>query len=169
MSKLQIDIKHTLDFIERDAIYSQHPIIKDIFDSLYNKTGKGNGLLGWIDMPSKMPEDIIEYVNDCGVEQQAHEQLTDELVGVADVIYMTRMQTERHRFGYKLLQGFVESNSITPAVLAKAKRKMIVMHPLPRGPEISTEIDSDPRAVYKRQMANGPFVRMALLSLIIDQ
>jgi len=62
MSKLQIDIKHTLDFIERDAIYSQHPMIKDIFDSLYNKTGKGNEFLGWIDLPSKLPEDIINNI-----------------------------------------------------------------------------------------------------------
>ena len=62
MSKLQINIKHTLDFIKRDAIYSQHPIIKDILDSLYNKTGKGNDFLGWLDLPSKLPEDIINNI-----------------------------------------------------------------------------------------------------------
>lgn len=44
---------------------------------------------------------------------------------------------------------------------------MIVLHPMPRVDEISTEVDSDPRAAYFRQMENGMFVRMALLSLIM--
>jgi carbamoyl-phosphate synthase/aspartate carbamoyltransferase/dihydroorotase len=113
----------------------------------------------------QMPSEVMEYVDECGVrEQSRHSELSDELIGIADVIYMTRMQTERHHF---LISSIDEvNNCITPAVLAKAKRKMIVMHPLPRGNEISTEIDSDPRAAYKRQMANGPYVRMALLTLI---
>lgn len=43
---------------------------------------------------------------------------------------------------------------------------MIVMHPLPRVDEISTEVDEDPRAAYFRQMENGMYVRMALLCLV---
>ena len=46
---------------------------------------------------------------------------------------------------------------------------MIVMHPLPRVDEIATEVDSDPRAAYFREMENGMFVRMALLSLILSK
>ena len=38
--------------------------------------------------------------------------------------------------------------------MEKAKEKMIVMHPLPRLTEISTEIDDDPRAVYFKQVEN---------------
>ena len=48
-----------------------------------------------------------------------------------------------------------------------APSKMIVMHPLPRVDEISPDVDSDPRAAYFRQMKNGMFVRMAILSLIL--
>jgi len=44
---------------------------------------------------------------------------------------------------------------------------MIVMHPLPRVDEIDTEIDNDPRAAYFRQMENGMYVRMAILTLIL--
>jgi aspartate carbamoyltransferase catalytic subunit len=40
---------------------------------------------------------------------------------------------------------------------------MIVMHPLPRVNEIATEVDSDPRAVYFKQVANGMYARMALI------
>lgn len=51
--------------------------------------------------------------------------------------------------------------------MAIAPSDMIVMHPLPRVDEISTEVDSDPRACYFRQMENGMFVRMAILALIL--
>ena len=40
------------------------------------------------------------------------------------------------------------------------------MHPLPRLSEISTDIDTDPRAAYFRQMENGMYMRMAILRSI---
>ncbi len=46
---------------------------------------------------------------------------------------------------------------------------MIVLHPLPRVDEIDTQVDSDPRAAYFRQMENGMFVRMALLALVMGK
>ena len=51
--------------------------------------------------------------------------------------------------------------------MSNAPPKMIVMHPLPRVDEISTEVDSDPRAAYFRQMENEMYVRMAILDLIL--
>lgn len=52
-------------------------------------------------------------------------------------------------------------------LMKSAPSGMIVMHPLPRVDEIATEVDSDPRACYFRQMENGMFVRMAILALIL--
>ena len=43
----------------------------------------------------------------------------------------------------------------------------MVLHPLPRVDEISTDFDADPRARYFEQMENGMFVRMALLALVL--
>ena len=54
-------------------------------------------------------------------------------------------------------------------LMSKAPSDMIVLHPLPRVDEISTEIDNDPRAAYFRQMENGMYVRMALLSLVLGK
>jgi aspartate carbamoyltransferase catalytic subunit len=54
-------------------------------------------------------------------------------------------------------------------VMKKAPTGMIVLHPLPRVDEIATEVDSDPRAAYFRQMENGMYVRMALLALIMGK
>jgi aspartate carbamoyltransferase catalytic subunit len=53
--------------------------------------------------------------------------------------------------------------------MTKAPEGMIVMHPLPRVDEIATEVDSDPRAAYFRQMENGMFTRMALLALVMGK
>ncbi len=66
---------------------------------------------------------------------------------------------------------YFQSSSVfrlTTQLMTKAKEKMIVMHPLPRLDEISTEVDGDPRAVYFRQAEFGMYVRMALLSMLID-
>ncbi len=52
--------------------------------------------------------------------------------------------------------------------IAKAKPEAIIMHPLPRVTEISSEIDSDPRAMYFKQVENGMYVRMALLKMLLD-
>ena len=46
-------------------------------------------------------------------------------------------------------------------------REAVVLHPLPRVDEISTDFDADPRARYFEQMENGMFVRMALLALVL--
>lgn len=58
---------------------------------------------------------------------------------------------------------------VTPQLMTAAKRKMIVMHPLPRVFEISQEFDSDPRACYFRQAEYGMFVRMALLTMVLGR
>ena len=48
-----------------------------------------------------------------------------------------------------------------------AKPDMIVLHPLPRVNEISTEVDDDPRAAYFTQAQNGVYVRMALILTLL--
>ena len=42
------------------------------------------------------------------------------------------------------------------------------MHPLPRVNEISVRVDDDPRAVYFKQVRNGRFVRMALITTLLE-
>ena len=49
-----------------------------------------------------------------------------------------------------------------------AKKNMAVLHPLPRVNEISTKVDADPRAMYFEQVRNGRFVRMALISTLLE-
>jgi len=83
-----------------------------------------------------------------------------------DVIYQTRTQKERgtqfdrgdHSLGY-----FV----VDKQILCLMKKDAIIMHPLPRVDEITTDVDADPRAAYFRQAENGLYIRMALLKMIL--
>ncbi|XP_035222284.1 CAD protein-like isoform X1 [Stegodyphus dumicola] len=113
----------------------------------------------------KMPDSVINYVMSKTTPQEEFSSL-EEILPQTDVLYMTRIQRERfqNEEEYKKACGhFV----ITPVLMTNAKKKMIVMHPLPRVDEISTDFDSDPRAVYFRQARYGMFVRMALLASVI--
>lgn len=58
---------------------------------------------------------------------------------------------------------------ITPQLMTLAKRRMIVMHPLPRVDEISKAFDSDPRAAYFRQAEYGMYIRMAILAMVLGK
>jgi aspartate carbamoyltransferase catalytic subunit len=60
----------------------------------------------------------------------------------------------------------VEKYSFGPEQLDLLKPDAVIMHPLPRRGEISTAVDSDPRAVYWRQMRNGMWIRVALIATI---
>ena len=44
----------------------------------------------------------------------------------------------------------------------------MIVHALPRTVELDKGVDDDPRAMYFRQAANGLYVRMALLSMLLD-
>jgi len=52
-------------------------------------------------------------------------------------------------------------------LLKNAKQDLIIMHPLPRVDEISSEVDATPHARYFQQVWNGIVMRMALLALIL--
>jgi aspartate carbamoyltransferase catalytic subunit len=56
---------------------------------------------------------------------------------------------------------------LTPEKLLTAKKDLSILHPLPRVNEISVAIDNDPRAHYFKQVANGRFVRMALIMKLL--
>lgn len=93
----------------------------------------------------------------------------EEAIGKLDVLYMTRVQKERFAdLGeYEKVKNYY---ILTPELMHKAKKDMIIMHPFPRVGEISYDVDEDPRAVYIREeMRNGLFVRMALLLKVLGK
>ncbi len=112
-----------------------------------------------------MPDKVIKYLASKGISQNFYSSIEDVLPET-DVLYMTRIQKERFASEeeYKATCGLY---IVTPKLMAKAKSKMIVMHPLPRNDEIDKAFDNDKRAVYFRQAENGMYIRMSLLAMVL--
>ncbi|XP_049282468.1 CAD protein isoform X1 [Anopheles funestus] len=115
----------------------------------------------------EMPSHIKQYIDKKGISQRQYDSLETAIIDT-DVLYMTRIQRERFESEqeYERCCGQL---ILTPQIMTLAKRRMIVMHPLPRVFEISVEIDSDPRAAYFRQAEYGMYVRMALLAMVLGR
>jgi len=114
-----------------------------------------------------MPEDVLDVVRGSGhkfdVTNDVH-----SVIGDVDVLYVTRVQKERFT-DMAQYDRVRDQYVIDETVMEKAKREMIVMHPLPRVNEISYGVDDDPRAAYFRQMRNGMYIRMALLAAVLGK
>lgn len=101
------------------------------------------------------------YIKKNNIEYEQTTSL-DDVIDKLDIIYMTRVQRERF-FNEEDYLRLKDSYILTPEKMQNAKDDMIVMHPLPRVNEISTEVDQDKRACYFKQAKYGKFIRMALI------
>ncbi len=79
-----------------------------------------------------------------------------------DAIYVTRMQFEHDTAG-ESQRIDLAPYTIGTAQLEVMKPDAVIMHPLPRGPEIHPDVDLDSRAKYWRQERNGMWMRAAVL------
>ena len=91
----------------------------------------------------------------------------DEYIEDLDVLYVTRIQKERFpdEEEYVKVKG---SYVIGQDVVNKMKEDAILLHPLPRIDEISTDVDSSKQAKYFQQAEYGKFTRAAILSLLLQ-
>ena len=83
-----------------------------------------------------------------------------------DLLYMTRVQRERF-FNEEDYIRLKDSFILDSKKMKYAREDMLVLHPLPRVNEISTEVDDDPRAVYFKQAEFGVYARMALIMKLL--
>jgi aspartate carbamoyltransferase catalytic subunit len=112
-----------------------------------------------------MQDDIKRHLDEHGIPYLETESLED-VMGDLDALYVTRMQFEWDRDD-ESRQVDLSRFSIGAEQLARMKPTAIVMHPLPRGPEIDPAVDTDPRAVYWRQERNGMWMRVAVLLKVL--
>jgi len=91
----------------------------------------------------------------------------DEYIEDLDVLYVTRIQKERFpdEEEYMKVKG---SYVIGQDVVNKMKESSILLHPLPRIDEISTDVDSSKQAKYFEQAEYGKFTRAAILSILLQ-
>ncbi len=115
----------------------------------------------------RLPPEIVAEVHGAGLAYRETDDI-HHIIGDADVLYVTRVQKERFT-DLALYDAVKEHYVVDPALMARAKEDMIVMHPLPRVGEIAYAVDDDPRAAYFRQMRNGMYIRMALLAAVLGK
>lgn len=115
----------------------------------------------------RLPLTTMNDVIDKGVSVRETHDVAD-VIENADVLYVTRVQKERFT-DLAQYEEVKDQYEITPELMTRAKKKMIIMHPLPRVGEIHYAVDHDPRAAYFRQVKNGMYIRMALLAAVLGK
>jgi aspartate carbamoyltransferase catalytic subunit len=98
------------------------------------------------------------------IETTDIEEYLDEL----DVLYVTRIQKERFpdEEEYLKVKG---SYVVGLDMLKRMKDDSIILHPLPRIDEISSDVDKTKNAKYFEQAEYGKHTRAALLGMILNE
>jgi len=112
--------------------------------------------------PTLLPDEFKEL----GAE--VYHELKPALTG-ADVVYILRLQHERHRQGLlPSVKYYTRYFGVTTERAAWAKPGALIMHPGPmnRGVEIAHDLADGPQSVIVEQVFNGVAVRMAVLYLL---
>jgi aspartate carbamoyltransferase catalytic subunit len=113
----------------------------------------------------KLPSSIKMVIKNNNL---TYHQITDinEIMGLSDILYMTRVQ--RERFSDPLeYERVKDSYILNKDMLVGIKDNLKILHPLPRVNEISEDVDDTPQAHYFQQALNGVFVRQALIASIL--
>lgn len=115
----------------------------------------------------KLPSYVKQaHIKDKGIPYE-HTNSLEKAMPELDILYMTRVQKERF-FNEEDYVRLKDSYILTPDKLTLAKPDMRILHPLPRVNEISTAVDSDPRACYFKQAKYGKYIRMALILKLLE-
>jgi len=109
-----------------------------------------------------LPEALEQEVRELGATVEREATLEDAVPG-ADILYQTRLQTERFEG-----QG-ASPQRVTVETLREAGAGLRVLHPLPRVDEIAPEVDDTDHAAYFDQAHNGLPVRMAVLEHVLEE
>ncbi len=113
-----------------------------------------------------LPDEISRALKKQGLKFSFHRTI-EEVIGKVDILYMTRIQKER--FDPAVFEQFKETWVLKEQMLSKVKKNLKVLAPGPRLGEIEMSVDKTPFAYYFEQAENGLYVRMALLSLILEE
>lgn len=111
----------------------------------------------------QMKPDILEYLDDNGVRYELESDI-ERVIGEVDVVYQTRIRPERMADAKAVKRYAIDSS-----ILQRMKANAMILHPLPRTVELDKTVDDDPRALYFRQATNGLYVRMGLLTMLLEK
>ena len=106
-------------------------------------------------------DDILKQLDAAGMQYEISHDFA-KVIPEVDAIYMTRIQDEWD-VDNESSKINTSSYHFTKNHLNILGKNSVIMHPLPRRLEIDPAVDSDPRAVYWRQVRNGMWIRAALI------
>ena len=95
----------------------------------------------------------------------------DGRIEALDIIMLLRVQFERHSESMSMsVKEYHERYGLTVERMNKMKDKAIIMHPAPinRGVEIADECAECEKSRIYKQMTNGVYVRMAVISKVLE-
>ena len=95
----------------------------------------------------------------------------DEAIKTCDVIMLLRVQFERHSENMSMTnEEYYKEFGLTLERVSKMKDNAIIMHPAPvnRGVEIASDVVECAKSRIFKQMTNGVYVRMAVISMVLD-
>lgn len=122
-------------------------------------------------LPKIMQADgeLVQVPGDLGY--QAHVVYNfDDILEKADAVMMLRIQKERYETLPMTISEFTQRYQLNAKRLARLKPSAVIMHPGPvnRGIEIVDEVFADERCLISEQVKNGVFVRMSVLSFVME-
>lgn len=115
----------------------------------------------------KIPDYIRKDTLDANKIEYKEVNVLEDVMPELDLLYMTRVQRERF-FNEEDYIRLKDSFILDRKKMNLAREDMLVLHPLPRVNEISTDVDEDPRAVYFKQAQYGVYIRMALIMTLLE-
>ena len=114
-----------------------------------------------------MEADILAYLHRHQTSFEQHRSL-DDVIGKADLVYLTRTQKERADGTPEVGEKDAEPVRMTVARAQLLLSHARVMHPMPITDEVEESVDRMSQNQYFEQSDNGVPVRMALFDILLN-
>lgn len=108
----------------------------------------------------KLEGEFLDYLTKIDNPYYMYDDI-QSVIKEIDVLYVTRLQKER------FVNESIEPILVNSETIKESKDTLIIMHPLPRNNELSTDLDNNSKSKYFEQVKNGVYVRMAILHMLI--
>ena len=95
----------------------------------------------------------------------------EDAVKSSDIVMLLRVQFERHQEKMAMtVSEYHEKFGLTRNRVNEMKENAIILHPAPfnRGVEIADDVAECEKARIYKQMTNGVYIRMAVISMVLD-
>ncbi len=75
MIDIKFDYTNALEFVKHDDIIKYQESINQYYRDIYNKTGRGNDFLGWVDLPTETNEDLLDKIESLAKKVRAKSKI----------------------------------------------------------------------------------------------